>query len=203
MLFCLSLTISQFSHDPTFHAYLLSKLCHIVLAAIMIVSVFAVNLFVLHTFRLLISFFLINHLASVSPSCLLSLFVLFFSSPVFYIRPLHLPLFPLPQLKSHICYPCTAFNQPPFPYSLSLSLLFFFPPLRLSSITAPVISLQALTPLLTAPSHSIRSAAAATVSKLSIKAKAFQEDSSEISVILNTVMSVLKAAAGGGDKDQG
>ena len=98
--------------------------------------------------------------------------------------------------------PCPCSYTTILPPSLLLSLPHSLP-FPISSITAPVISLQALTPLLTAPSYSIRSAAAATVSKLSIKAKAFEENSNEISVILNTVMSVLKAAAGGVDKDQG
>ena len=70
-------------------------------------------------------------------------------------------------------------------------------------LTAPVLSLDALQPLLSASSHSVRSAAAATISKLSIKANALKEGSDDVSVILNTVLSVLKAAVAGEDTDTG
>ena len=71
----------------------------------------------------------------------------------------------------------------------------------LTVLTAPVLSLRALQPLLSAPSHSVRSAAAATISKLSIKANALKEGSDDVALILNTVLSVLKAAVAGGDTD--
>ena len=69
--------------------------------------------------------------------------------------------------------------------------------------TAPVLTIRAIQPLLYAQSHSVRSAAAATISKLSIKSNALKDGSDDISVILNTVMSVLKAAHNGGDEGNG
>ena len=136
--------------------------------------------------------FILSHHSVLSLLLVLQITSLFSLSPLFFRLFFSLFAFQFPSSISNLL-------------TLALSLIVFSltPSLSTTYVTAPVISLQALTPLLTAPSHSIRSAAAATVSKLSIKAKAFEENSSEISVILNTVMSVLKAAAGGGDKNQG
>lgn len=57
-----------------------------------------------------------------------------------------------------------------------------------------IISNGALTVLLHAPHPGIRAAAASTLTKLSIKAKAITEDSAEVAQILNTALGVLKEA---------
>jgi hypothetical protein len=55
---------------------------------------------------------------------------------------------------------------------------------------------------LNASSYSIRAAVAATMAKLSIKSKAFQnDDSEEISVILNTVFTILKSSSSATNKE--
>ena len=63
-------------------------------------------------------------------------------------------------------------------------------------LLAHLVSKGILNTLLNSPSHSTRAAAASTLTKLAIKAKALTEDSSEVSQILNTVLSVLKFATG-------
>jgi hypothetical protein len=60
------------------------------------------------------------------------------------------------------------------------------------TLLAPILSCGALHGLLKVPSHSVRAAAASTITKLSIKAKALKEDSPEISQILNAVLDILK-----------
>lgn len=60
------------------------------------------------------------------------------------------------------------------------------------SLLAPILSSGALHTLLNVSSLSVRAAAASTITKLSIKAKALKEDSPEISQILNAVLDVLK-----------
>lgn len=60
-------------------------------------------------------------------------------------------------------------------------------------LLSSVVSSGTLTTLLHAPSAGIRAAAASTITKLSLKAKALSEDSAEVAQILNTALSVLKA----------
>lgn len=64
-----------------------------------------------------------------------------------------------------------------------------------ASLLAPVVSSGALGNLMKSPSTAIRAAAASTMTKLSIKAKALTEDAAEVSHVLNTVLTVLKAAS--------
>lgn len=62
-----------------------------------------------------------------------------------------------------------------------------------ASLLASVVSSGTLTTLLHAPSPAIRAAAASTITKLSIKAKALTQDSAEVGQIMNTALAVLKA----------
>lgn len=57
-----------------------------------------------------------------------------------------------------------------------------------------IVASGALVTLLNTPHPGIRAAAASALTKLSIKAKAITEDSSEVSSVMNTALSVLKAA---------
>jgi tetratricopeptide (TPR) repeat protein len=61
-------------------------------------------------------------------------------------------------------------------------------------LLAPVVECNVLTNLLASPNEGIKAAAAATMTKLSIKAKAFEnnEDTDELTSILNSVLTVLK-----------
>lgn len=63
-----------------------------------------------------------------------------------------------------------------------------------AALLTSVVNSGTLTTLLHAPSPGIRAAAASTITKLSIKAKALSEDSSEVAQIMNTACSILKAA---------
>eukprot|EP01034_Spumella_vulgaris_P029108 gene29108-36099_t len=57
-----------------------------------------------------------------------------------------------------------------------------------------IVSSGVLTTLMHSPYQGTRAAAASTITKLSLKAKALREDSAEIATVLNTVLSVLKTA---------
>ena len=63
-----------------------------------------------------------------------------------------------------------------------------------TDLLAAVVSSGTLTTLLHAPSAGIRAAAASTMTKLSIKAKALSQDSAEVAQIMNTALTVLKSA---------
>jgi hypothetical protein len=63
-----------------------------------------------------------------------------------------------------------------------------------ATLLSSVVASGTLNTLLHAPSPSIRAAAASTITKLSIKAKALTQDSAEVSQILNTALAVLKSA---------
>jgi hypothetical protein len=63
-----------------------------------------------------------------------------------------------------------------------------------SVLLAPLVSTGALQSLLQSSSAGIRAAAASTMTKLTIKAKALNEESIELSDILATVLSVLKTS---------
>lgn len=63
-----------------------------------------------------------------------------------------------------------------------------------ADLLAAVVSSGTLTTLLHAPSAGIRAAAASTMTKLSIKAKALSQDSAEVAQIMNTALTVLKSA---------
>ena len=62
------------------------------------------------------------------------------------------------------------------------------------------VSSGVLNTLLHSPSPGTQAAAASTLTKLAIKAKAMSADSFEMGQIMNTVLSVLKAASSGGWK---
>jgi hypothetical protein len=60
-------------------------------------------------------------------------------------------------------------------------------------LLGPVVSANVLNTLLESPHEGIKAAAAATITKLSLKAKAFEnEDTDELTSILNSVLNVLK-----------
>jgi hypothetical protein len=63
-----------------------------------------------------------------------------------------------------------------------------------AALLSSVVASGTLSTLLHAPSPSIRAAAASTITKLSIKAKALTQDSAEVSQIMNTALAVLKSA---------
>ena len=63
-----------------------------------------------------------------------------------------------------------------------------------AQLLASVVSSGTLGILMKAPSAAIRAAAASTITKLSIKAKALTSESEEVAQILNTALAVLKAA---------
>jgi hypothetical protein len=63
-----------------------------------------------------------------------------------------------------------------------------------AALLTSVVANGTLSTLLHAPSPTIRAAAASTITKLSIKAKALTQDSAEVAQIMNTALSVLKAA---------
>lgn len=65
-----------------------------------------------------------------------------------------------------------------------------------SSQLSSIVANGTLTTLLHSPYAGTRAAAASTITKLSLKAKALSEDSAEVSQILNTVLAVLKSANG-------
>lgn len=62
-----------------------------------------------------------------------------------------------------------------------------------SGLLTSIVSAGILHQLMMSKSAGIRAAIASTLTKLSLKAKAFREDSSEIAEILNTVLSVLQS----------
>lgn len=70
-----------------------------------------------------------------------------------------------------------------------------------SPLLAPVLSSGALQSLMQSGDAGVRAAAASTMTKLSIKAKALLNDSSELTQILNTVLAVLKNAVNPGSGD--
>ena len=63
-----------------------------------------------------------------------------------------------------------------------------------SSLLSSVVSSGTLTTLLHAAQPGTRAAAASTVTKLALKAKALSEDSAEVAQVLNTALGVIKAA---------
>lgn len=63
-----------------------------------------------------------------------------------------------------------------------------------AALLSSVVSSGTLSTLLHAPSPGIRAAAASTITKLSIKAKALSEDSAEVAQIMNTALTILRAA---------
>eukprot|EP01038_Epipyxis_sp_PR26KG_P013443 gene13443-18025_t len=63
-----------------------------------------------------------------------------------------------------------------------------------SGLLATIVSSGALQTLLHSPHAGILAAAASTMTKLSLKAKAFKENSPEIALVLNTVHTILKGS---------
>lgn len=64
-----------------------------------------------------------------------------------------------------------------------------------SSMLAPIVESNILTLLLKAENSNIRTSIAATMTKLSLKAKAIKHDSAEVSTMLNIISDVFKHAA--------